>query len=270
MTKLKLTLIFVLLSSLSFAQRKEYYYFDSQGNPANSSNYYYYRVLQYNAEGSITSPITTYFATGKIDNIFYSDKANIAGIKTAFDAERMGMNNGKRIEYSADGELLYTIYYRNGEKYNVVYGDDRSSGSSSSSSSGSTVSTLVGAAAVVAGLYGLYKAFTGDGDSSSSGSSSGSTRSVAPAVRSMDNVEIIGYNSKKGLATMGQNWVYLVIRNKNSYDVYVNVNFMYDGEWGTRNEDTNTYKLKAGESKEIESFGRAWNKVEDVRIVSVR
>jgi len=210
------------------------------------------------------------------------------GYKLA-EIEKKHQNKLAEIEkkYSTKGSSSSSNYSNPSSSSNYSASSSSNySGSSPSSnykeeSSESSIGTAVGIVAAGAAIYGLYKLFSGDDDtstgssSSSSSSSSGSGSSTSYyAPKSMDNVEILGFNSENNLFTVGHNNIALSVRNKNSYDVYVIIEFTYNKKtdknviWDS--EKRQAFKVKANSIETINTSGEAWSKAKDIRIVSVR
>ena len=90
----------------------------------------------------------------------------------------------------------------------------------------------------------------------------------SPGCHSMDNVDILTFNSSNNILTAGNNTITMKIRNKNSYDVIVSVKFKYSDSEGW-DSTTKSFEVGGNKIKTIDTLGSAWRKAKDVTIVGV-
>lgn len=90
----------------------------------------------------------------------------------------------------------------------------------------------------------------------------------APGCYSMDDVDILTFNSSNNLLTAGNNTIRMKIRNRNPYDVIVSVSFKYSDSEGW-DSDTQSFEVGGNKIRTIETLGAAWHKAKDVTIVAV-
>ena len=90
----------------------------------------------------------------------------------------------------------------------------------------------------------------------------------APGCYSMDNVDILTFNSSNNLFTAGNNLIKIKIRNRNPYDVIVSICYKYSDSGGW---DSSSHAFEVGGNKirTIDTLGTAWRRAKDVSIVAV-
>ena len=84
----------------------------------------------------------------------------------------------------------------------------------------------------------------------------------------MDNVDILTFKSENNLLTVGNNFITLKIRNRNSYDVIVSISFKYSDSEGWESSCYN-YEVGGNKIRTINTHGTAWRRAKDVSIVAV-
>lgn len=133
-------------------------------------------------------------------------------------------------------------------------------------------SASLAAAVTTAGFMGAVlgiaaAAFSGKDHKSSSNKSSSSgsvskTPQKTPSIKSMNGVEIMGFNSSRSLHI---NPIKFSARNTSGYEKVIKVQFWYSDKW----EDTHTFRVPAGRIVDFETFGRDFHKAEDITLVDV-
>lgn len=88
----------------------------------------------------------------------------------------------------------------------------------------------------------------------------------APGCYCRGNVDLLTFGSRNNLLTVGNNEVRFKIRNRNTYDVLVDIRLKYSDGWDSY---VKTYEVKGNSIRTVETLGRAWRKAIDVSIEQV-
>lgn len=89
---------------------------------------------------------------------------------------------------------------------------------------------------------------------------------TAPGRYEMSNVDLLTFGSRNNILTAGNNQVCFKIRNRNPYDVIVDVRFKYSDGWES---GVHSYQVGGNNIRTVETLGKAWRKAMDITIIDV-